>query len=158
MIEVSFNIFQDQQNWEAEQGNMSQVADRIHDVTGSNKRARYYRQATVNGNSCDCRVVFGGEDKWKKASCPRAANAHLHGQTFENCVRENMQTNRKDFFPDDDMPHWLESGTLHALFNEYNHTGNALDFHDDVGHTYNALDPICSFTFTSPGSPDQAQG
>ena len=153
MIEVSFNIFNDQQKWEASNGHMFQVADRIHDVTGSNKKARYYRQATLNGNNCDCRISFGGDDKWKKATCPRAANAHLHGQIFENCLMKNMKKNHEDLFPQETaLPHWLKSGTFHVLFNEYNHLeGNSIDFHDDEGETYSFLDPICSFTFKSPG-------
>ena len=132
---------------------MFQAADRIHDVTGSNKKARYYRQATLNGNNCDCRISFGGDDKWKKATCPRAANAHLHGQIFENCLMKNMKKNHEDLFPQETaLPHWLKSGTFHVLFNEYNHLeGNSIDFHDDAGETYSFLDPICSFTFKSPG-------
>ena len=153
MIEVSFNIFNDQQKWEASNGHMSQVAHRIHDIQGSKKATRYYRQATLNGNNCDCRISFGGDDKWKKATCPRAANAHLHGQIFENCLMKNMKKNHEDLFPQETaLPHWLKSGTFHVLFNEYNHLeGNSIDFHDDEGETYSFLDPICSFTFKSPG-------
>ena len=146
MIEVSFNIFNDQQKWEASNGHMSQVAHRIHDIQGSKKATRYYRQATLNGNNCDCRISFGGDDKWKKATCPRAANAHLHGQIFENCLMKNMKKNHEDLFPQSSaLPHWLKSGTFHVLFNEYNHLeGNTIDFHDDEGETYSFLDPICS--------------
>ena len=122
MIEVSFNIFNDQQKWEASNGHMSQAAHRIHDIQGSKKATRYYRQATLNGNNCDCRISFGGDDKWKKATCPRAANAHLHGQIFENCLMKNMKKNHEDLFPQwETLPHWLKSGTFHVLFNEYNH-------------------------------------
>ena len=152
MIEVSFNIFQDQEKWEASQGNMSQVADRIHDIVGSNKAFRYYRQATLNGSNCDCRVSFGGDDKWKKATCPRAAAAHQHGQLFETCLMGNMKANHTKLFPGAPLPHWIKSGTFHVLFNQYNHLeGNSIDCHDDVGETYSFLDPICSFTFKSPG-------
>ena len=152
MIEVSFNLFPDQQKWEAVNGHMFQVADRIHDVTGSNKKARYYRQATLNGNNCDCRISFGRDDKWKKATCPRAANAHLHGQIVENCLMKNMKKNHEDLFPQETaLPQWLKSGTFHVLFNKYNHLGgNSIDFHDDGGETYSFLDPICSFRFKSP--------
>ena len=123
------------------------------------KATRYYRQATLNGNTCDCRVSFGGDDndKWKKATCPRAASAHLHGQMFENCLMRNMKKNHEDFFPrwqqtQTHEPFWLKHGTFHVLFNEYRHSeGNSIDFHDDVGATYSSLDPICSFTFKSPG-------
>ena len=73
MIEVSFNIFNGQQKWEASYGHMFQVADRIHDVQGSKKATRYYRQATLNGNNCDCRVSFGGDDKWKKSHMPKGS-------------------------------------------------------------------------------------
>ena len=120
---------------------------------GLRRQARYYRQATLNGNNCDCRISFGGDDKWKKATCPRAANAHLHGQIFENCLMKNMKKNHEDLFPQETaLPHWLKSGTFHVLFNEYNHLeGNSIDFHDDEGETYSFLDPICSFTFKSPG-------
>ena len=153
MIEVSFNIFNDQMNWEAQNGQMFQAADRIHDVTGSKKAARYYRQATLNGNNCDCRISFGGDDRWRKATCPRAASAHLHGQMFQNCLMKNMKKNHQDFFPKETaLPHWLQHGTFHVLFNEYTHLeGNSIDFHDDAGETYSFLDPICSFTFKSPG-------
>ena len=47
MIEVSFNIFNDQQKWEASNGHMSQVAHRIHDIQGSKKATRYYRQPSM---------------------------------------------------------------------------------------------------------------
>ena len=66
MIEVPFNIFNDQQKWEASNGHMFQVADRIHDVTGSKKATRYYRQATLNGNNRDCRISFGGTKSGKR--------------------------------------------------------------------------------------------
>ena len=68
---------------------------------------------------------------------------------------KNMKKNHDDLslFPQwSALPHWLQSGTFHVLFNEYNHLeGNSIDFHDDVGETYSFLDPICSFTFKSPG-------
>ena len=66
MIEVSFNIFNDQQKWEASNGHMSQVAHRIHDIQGSKKATRYYRQATLNGNNRDCRISFGGTKSGKR--------------------------------------------------------------------------------------------
>ena len=59
---------------------------------------------------------------------------------------------RTCFHSESALPHWLKSGTFHVLFNEYNHLeGNSIDFHDDAGETYSFLDPICSFTFKSPG-------
>ena len=66
---------------------------------------------------------------------------------------KNMKKNHEDLFPQETaLPHWLKSGTFHVLFNEYNHLeGNSIDFHDDAGETYSFLDPICSFTFKSPG-------
>ena len=138
MIEVSFNIFQDQQNWESNNGHTCQVSDHIHDVVGTRKAARYYRQATLNGCNCDCRISFGGDCKWKRATCPRAANAHIHGQLFENCLIKNMKQNHADLFPQDAaLPHRLKFGTFHVFFNEYNHLeGNSIAFHDDVGETY----------------------
>ena len=98
MIEDSFNIFNDQQKWEAL--TWAHVSGcRPHSRCPQGLRRQhviYYRQATLNGNNCDCRVSFGGDDKWKKATCPRAANAHLHGQIFENCLMKNMKKNHED--------------------------------------------------------------
>lgn len=97
----TFGIFADQRNWEMQNcGTMSSVSDRIHDIQGTSKATRYYRQATINGQNRDCRTSFGGDDKWKKATCPRAAKAHIHGQMFENSLNQNMSQNWKKFFPE----------------------------------------------------------
>jgi len=56
MIEVSFNIFQDQQKWEAQNGHMFQVADRIHDVQGSRKATRY--------------ILSPGNPQWQQLRLP----------------------------------------------------------------------------------------
>lgn len=156
MIEIAFNIFQDQMNWERQNGNMWQWADKIHDILGSKKSiGRYYRQAAINGGNCGCEVSFGGDEKWKKATCPRDANAMLHGQLFEECLTKNMKTNFSRLFKASEQkspPWWMRFGTFHVLFNEYFHSeGNSISFHSDAAGTYSELDPICSFTFKSPG-------
>ena len=156
MIEASFGIFQDQVNWERDNGNYDH-ADRLHDVVGRVKTSRYYRQAMLNGASCDCKISFGGDARWTKTACPRAASAHLHGVILESCLRKNMQANynNPDLFEQDapkPLPHWMDPGTFHCLFNEYHHSeNNSIEFHDDNGSTYDHLDPISSFTFKTPG-------
>ena len=156
MIEASFGIFQDQVNWERDNGNYDH-ANRLHDVVGKVKTSRYYRQAMLNGASCDCKISFGGDARWTKTACPRAASAHLHGVILESCLRKNMQANynNPDLFEQDapkPLPPWMDPGTFHCLFNEYHHSeNNSIEFHDDNGSTYDHLDPISSFTFKTPG-------
>ena len=156
MIEASFGIFQEQVNWERLNGNYDH-ADRLHNVVGKVKTFRYYRQATLNGASCDCKISFGGDVMWKKTACPRAASSHLHGRMLENCLRNSMKANydNPDLFRQDasePLPHWMDPGTFHCLFNEYHHSeNNSIEFHDDNGTTYDHLDPISSFTFKTPG-------
>ena len=98
MIEVLFNIFQDQQNWEAQilcfpillvlkiWGTMLPTAftmsQELKKQPVINTIARQPSMATI----AIARSAFGGDDKWQRATCPRAASAHLHGQMFENCL------------------------------------------------------------------------
>ena len=154
-IRDCFGIFDEQMDWEANNGAYFQNAHQMHNVQGSGHRP-YYLCAFINGNNCLCNVSFEGSKKWDKCSCSRTANAFPSGRKFEALLTETLKSNWKNCFDDDNSvasaPHWLRDGTYHTLFNKYTHAmGQGISFHRDSAITYSELDPITSFTLCSPG-------
>lgn len=117
------------------------------EVRGKKKDIHYY-SAQLTDKNCTCRVVFGGD----KHHCHISTSCQNWeaGERFKDILDSTLAENSREF-PVDAQPVWLKKA-WHAVLNRNNHWQNhGIDYHIDSSPTYEATDPIVSFSFGRGG-------
>lgn len=129
------------QNPEASHQMLSRYGDVIH-----------YHSCQLTKSPCKCRVLFGADSHHRKI--PTDSKYWTAGNKFANLWHKTLEKNLSSMqitWADMEQPVWLQK-TWHTVWNYMDHKkGHGIVYHSDLSNTYDARDPIASFSFGHGG-------
>jgi len=110
----------------------------------------HYHSCQLTKSPCKCRVFFGADSHhWK---IPTDSQYWTAGNKFANLWHKTLEENLSSMQTTEmEQPVWLQK-TWHTVWNYMDHKkGHGIVYHSDRSCTYDARDPIASFSFGHGG-------